>query len=141
MLKILVVEDDISIADMLQEVLEAAGFFVTDIACTVDEATRSVNLHRPDVAVVDLCLANGDVGSEIRRRLAGGTHLPILFSTGSSDALGLTRSDGDAVIIKPYRLQDVSRGIEILSQLAKFGKTSLAFPRSFRLLDFTPAIS
>jgi DNA-binding response OmpR family regulator len=133
---VLIVEDDILIADMLQTVLEAEGYFVTDIARTVEEATLSVGRHQPDFAVIDVRLANGDLGTDIRACLSKDTRVPILFSTGSgSGDPVLTTAEGDAVLTKPYRLEEVGRGLEILAQLAASGKTSLAFPRNFRLLE------
>jgi len=45
---------------------------------------------------------------------------------------------GDAVMTKPYRLTDVGRGLEIIDELARLGRTRLPLPPNFRLL--APAI-
>jgi hypothetical protein len=47
---------------------------------------------------------------------------------------GMTMADGVAVMKKPYRLRDVGCALKIIDELARFGRTQQAFPRSFRLL-------
>ena len=59
MKNVLIVEDDFSIADLLQTALEADGYYVTGIARTVAEALKAAEQHLPDFAVVDVYLAKG----------------------------------------------------------------------------------
>jgi DNA-binding response OmpR family regulator len=132
---ILILEDDLSIADLLQEALEAQGYSVIGIAGTVAEAMKIARQHQPDVTVVDVRLANGDLGTEFSAQLRKNHDCPVLFSTGSTDDPVLTKTDGDAVMIKPYLMNDVGRAITILLELRNFGRTSLPFPRSFSLLE------
>jgi CheY-like chemotaxis protein len=61
---ILILEDDLSIADLLQEALEAQGYSVIGIAGTVAEAMKIARQHQPDVTIADVRLANGDLGTE-----------------------------------------------------------------------------
>ena len=132
---VLVVEDDYSIADMLQEALEKNGYRVSSIARTVEEALISAKLDVPDFAVIDIRLANGGHGAEIGVRLRATTGAGILFSTGNSNNGTLTKSDGDAVVTKPYKLNDVALGLTIIDQVRKFGRTDLPLPHNFRLLE------
>jgi hypothetical protein len=62
----------------------------------------------------------------------------IVFSTGNDDAC-LTLREGDAVMVKPYRMRDVARGFKILGELAQAGRTQLAYPRNFRVLHAAAA--
>jgi DNA-binding response OmpR family regulator len=134
MLNVLIVEDDLSIADLLQEALEADGFCVTGIASTVGEAVQSAEQHCPDFAIIDIRLANGEMGTDFGVHLRQTTDVKILYSTGNSNgSFGLALS-GDAVITKPYRMVDVGRGLKIIEQLAQSGQTQIMFPRNFRLL-------
>jgi CheY-like chemotaxis protein len=134
MLNVLIVEDDLTIADLLLDALEGDGYHVTGIARTVDEAVLSAQQNQPDVAIVDVRLANGDLGTDLSARLHQPNNIRIMFSTGNSNDEKLMSSCGDAVMTKPYRLTDVGRGLEIIDQLARTGHTMLTFPRSFRLL-------
>jgi DNA-binding response OmpR family regulator len=65
-LKILIAEDDLMIADTVEEAAIQAGFDVCGIARTVGEAVALGLRHKPDLAVIDLCLADGGLGTEVR---------------------------------------------------------------------------
>jgi DNA-binding response OmpR family regulator len=134
MLDVLIVEDDFSIADLLQRALEAEGYRVTGIACTVEEAIAAAEEHEPHFAVIDVHLAHGGLGIDVGARLRKTTTIGIMFSTGN-DNKTLTTRDGDAVMTKPYRMSDVGRGLKIIGELARFGQTQLTHPRNFRLLS------
>lgn len=143
MLSVMIVEDDLSIADLLQWALETDGYLVTGIARTVKEAAQLAERYEPDVAVVDIRLANGDLGTSVAAHLRRTTNTKIMFSTGNSNDEGSLNACGDAVMTKPYRMSDVGRGLTIIDQLARSGQTTLPFPRNFRLLapadlDLTP---
>ncbi|MGD0103085.1 MAG: response regulator [Rhodopila sp.] len=134
MLNVLIVEDDLMIADLLQEALEADGYHVTGIARTVKEAVQSAEQHHADVAVVDIRLANGDLGTDVAAHLREKTTTRVMFSTGNSNDLDQIARYGDAVMTKPYRLSDVGRGLRIIDEVARSGHSQLTFPRNFRLL-------
>ena len=134
MVHVLIVEDDLSIADLLEELLKADGFSVCGIVRSVQEAKDSVALRKPDFAVVDIRLAHGDLGTEVAANLRQTTDAGIIFSTGNSNDMVLMRSLGDAVMTKPYRLSDVGRGLKIIDEITRFGCTKLVFPRNFQLL-------
>ncbi len=138
MLNVLIVEDDLTIAGLLQEALEADGYHVTGIARTVNEALKLAKQTEPDIAVVDIGLANGDLGTDVGRYLRQETSTRVLFSTGNSSDLSMMNACGDAVMTKPYRLSDVGRGLEIIDKLARSGHTKLTPPHNFRLL--APAV-
>ena len=131
---VLIVEDDLTIADMLQEALEADGFQVTGIACTIKAAVRLAEQHRPDFAVIDIRLANGDLGTDLGEHLHQTSTVKVMYSTGNSNELDDLEPSGHAVIMKPYRMADIGRGLKIIDQLAEYGHTELTYPRNFRLL-------
>ncbi len=134
MTQVLIVEDNYSLADLLQDVLQTDGYHVTGIVRTREEAVAAIRRQEPDFAVIDVNLAHGSVGNTIKADLGSGFEkLGILFSTGSDGGL-LTSAEGDAVMTKPYRLSDVGRALKIIAELIASGKTELPFPRSFRLL-------
>jgi len=131
---VLIVEDDLSIADLLQRELEAAGYSVSGIARTTREAKNSAELQVPDFAIVDIRLANGDLGTDVAARLRRTTKAGIIFSTGNSNDLTTMAPLGDAVMTKPYRISDIGRGLRIIDEMTRFGRTELTFPRNFQLL-------
>jgi len=134
MLKILIAEDDLMIADMAGEFLSASGYEVCGIARTVGEAVAFSKAHRPDLALIDLRLARGDIGTEIARQLPAGERPGILYASGNVSQFALTKNDGEASISKPYSAEDLVRGLEIVAELVATGIASMPFPRGFRVL-------
>ena len=57
MLRVLIAEDDLMIADLAEEILIDAGYEVCGIARTVAEAVALAHKHKPDLAVLDFRLA------------------------------------------------------------------------------------
>jgi len=134
MVKILIAEDDLMIADMAGEFLSARGYEVCGIARTVGEAVAFSRAHRPDLALIDLRLARGDIGTEIIRQLPPGERPGILYASGNVSQFALTKNDGEASISKPYSAEDLVRGLEIVAELVATGIASTPFPRGFRVL-------
>ena len=69
MLKVLIAEDDLMIADLAEEILIDGGYDVCGIARTVAEAVALAHRHKPDLVVLDLRLADGGLGTEIAAQL------------------------------------------------------------------------
>ena len=139
MLKVMIAEDDLMIADLAEEVLTQHGYEVCGIARTVAEAVAIGQLHKPDLAVLDLRLAGGGLGTEIAARLGPDCRPGVLYATGNVSRVMLTAIDGDACLAKPYRSADLLRGLEIVAGLVATGIASRPFPRGFQILS--PAAS
>jgi len=131
---VLIVEDDLSIADLLEGELEVAGYSICGIARTTSEAVASAEQHEPDFAIIDIRLANGDLGTDVAAHLRRTTKAGIIFSTGNSNDLSVMSPLGDAVMTKPYRMSDVGRGLKIIDEVARSGHSAIIFPRNFQLL-------
>ncbi len=139
MLKVLIAEDELMTADLLEEVLTANGYDVCGIARTVDEGVALGELHKPDLAVLDVRLARGDRGPEIARRLKSSRgKLGVLYATGDDPRNStLTLADGEASIAKPYHPDDIVRALVIVREIVTAGTATPPFPSSFRLLPKT----
>jgi DNA-binding response OmpR family regulator len=134
MLKVLIAEDELIIADLLEEALVMSGYEVCGIARTVDEAVALTDLHKPDLAVFDVRLAQGGRGTEIARRVDR-KKLGILYATGADTRHSpLTSADGIASITKPYRIEDLDRALAIVQEIMLTGTTTRSLPAGLRLL-------
>jgi len=135
MLKVLIAEDELMIADVLEDALRESGYEVCGIARTVDEAVALFELHKPDLAVLDVRLAKGGRGPDIVRQLDGKRRAGILYATGDDARIStLTLADGEAAIAKPYRTADVVRALAIVREIVTAGTATPPFPSGFRLL-------
>jgi DNA-binding response OmpR family regulator len=140
MLRVLIAEDDLMIADLIEETLVAHGYEVCGIASTVAEGIALGRLHQPDFAIIDMRLADGGLGTDLafeldRAHLGIVFALGILYATGNISLLLQKVADGDACLAKPYRPEDLMRSLKIVTDMIIFGIASPPFPRGFQLLD------
>jgi len=135
MLKVLIAENDLLMADMLDEILVDGGYEVCGIARTVEEGIALGERHKPDLALLDLRLASGGLGTEIAAKLDRRNGLGILYATGNAGQITLTKDDGEAVLDKPYRPSDVVRALEIVEDIVTTGKATRPFPAGFHVLE------
>src|SRR5260370_1442223 len=78
--RLLVVEDEPSICELLAASLRYAGFQVVTAAAG-NEAVEQAGRHRPDLILLDIMLPDMDGFDVVRRLRRGGTHTPLVFLT------------------------------------------------------------
>jgi two-component system OmpR family response regulator len=107
--RLLVVEDEPNILELLSASLRLAGF---DVATATGglEALTAVQRHRPDLVVLDVMLPDLD-GFDVARRLrTGDTRTPVLFLTArdaTEDKVAGLTVGGDDYVTKPFSLEEV----------------------------------
>ena len=141
MLKVLIVEDDLMLADFAEEILVEQGYEVSGIARTVTEAVALARHSRPDLVMLDMRLADGGLGTEVAAQLLPLGRPGILYVTGNMSQLVLNSADGDACLGKPYRSADLLRGLEIVAEIVATGEAHPPFPGGFQLLHSKAAES
>jgi DNA-binding response OmpR family regulator len=134
MLKVLIAEDNLMIADMAEYLLVQQGYEVCGIAATVDEAVALGLRYKPDLALIDFRLADGRLGTEVATRLRAVHRIGVLFATGNDAAAALEDAEGEACLCKPYQTEDLMRALEIVSEIVATGAAVPPFPRGLRLL-------
>jgi CheY-like chemotaxis protein len=134
LLKVLIAEDDLMIADLAEEILIDEGYEICGIARTVAEAVALAHHHKPDFAVLDLRLDDGGLGTEIAAQLLPLGRLGVLYATGNASQVVLTTANGDACLSKPYSPTDLLRGLKIVAEIVANGKASSSFPKGFQVL-------
>jgi DNA-binding response OmpR family regulator len=132
MLKVLIVEDDLMLADFAEEIIVEQGYEVSGIARTVTDAVALARRCRPDLVILDLRLADGGLGTEVAAQLPAVGRPGILYVTGNMSQVALIH--GDACLAKPYRSVDLLRSLEIVAGIVATGKAQPPFPRGFHLL-------
>jgi DNA-binding response OmpR family regulator len=131
---VMIAEDDLMVADMLEEVLTERGYDVCGIAHTVDKAVELGERHKPDLAILDIRLAGGGIGTDIPARLKPQGRMGVLYASGHAGQVNLTKADGDALLVKPYRSEDVVRALKIVENIVSTDEDSRRFPKGFSLL-------
>ncbi len=126
--RVLVVEDEVSLAELLTMALRYEGWDVRSAGDGLS-AVRTAREFGPDLVVLDIMLPDID-GLEVLRRLRAGTPtLPVLFLT-AKDAVedriaGLTVG-GDDYVTKPFSLEEVMARLRAL--LRRSGMTVARTP-------------
>jgi two-component system, OmpR family, response regulator len=126
--RVLVVEDEVSLAELLTMALRYEGWEVRSAGDGL-AAVRTAREFGPDLVVLDIMLPDID-GLEVLRRLrAGAPTLPVLFLT-AKDAVedriaGLTVG-GDDYVTKPFSLEEVMARLRAL--LRRSGMTVARTP-------------
>ncbi|MDH2430386.1 response regulator transcription factor [Sphaerisporangium sp. TRM90804] len=107
--RLLVVEDDPNILELLAASLRFAGFEVA-VAGRGADAVAAAQRRRPDLIVLDVMLPDMDGFDVVRRLRGGGAHTPVVFLTArdaTEDKIrGLTLG-GDDYVTKPFSLEEV----------------------------------
>ena len=82
-LSVLIVEDEVLIAMDWEFLIEAAGHRVIATTRTADAALAADQMHGPDVALMDLRLAEGSSGIEAGERLLNELNIRCIFLSGN----------------------------------------------------------
>jgi two-component system, OmpR family, response regulator len=107
--RLLVVDDEPSIRELLTASLRFAGFEVFPAADGA-EALKLADQHRPDLVVLDIMLPDLDGFTVTRKLRERGRDVPVVFLTARDDTsdkvTGLTVG-GDDYVTKPFSLEEV----------------------------------
>ena len=106
--KILVVDDDSSLAEMLTIVLRNEGF-EPRVCSTGDRALSVVRDFKPDVVLLDLMLPGKD-GVDVCREIRAESGVPIIMLTAKSDTVDIVvglESGADDYVVKPFKPKEL----------------------------------
>lgn len=110
-LRILIVEDEILIALELESLLQDAGHDVVGIAASSAEALALSQSLDPDLAFVDIHLADGPTGVDVARHLSSEQDVIVLFMTANSKRIPEDFAGARGVIAKPYTERGVKEAL------------------------------
>ena len=139
-MKILVVDDDVMLADLLEDLLLHQGHEVCGVATNVADAVALVRLHRPEIAILDMKLRGVELGSDIVHRLAESddlTGLGILYITGGPAFAQQRACIGHAYLQKPYSAATLAAALPIVQGIVRHGAAPGALPYGMQLLGMT----
>ena len=110
--KVLVVDDETGIANMLAERLQVAGY----VPLVADDAQRAMQLVRtraPDVILTDHYMPEVDGATFVRQLRDDGYDIPvILMSAGVDGELVALRVHASGFLAKPFPFSDAIDAIE-----------------------------
>ena len=126
-IKVLIIEDDLIIAENLKENLLEMGYSIVGIASRTEEAISLFTEHSPDICLVDIYLKGSSKnGIEIMEFLNAGESIPIIYLTSFADSEYRDRAkstNAAAYLIKPASKKQIDVAIDFA--LSNFHKPKL----------------
>ncbi len=127
-IKILIVEDNVIIADDMQSMLEEIGYEVVDNVIVYEQAVEVLKNNHIDLVLIDIILASDKTGIDLGRHIRDVYNIPFVFVTSNSDKATVENAKTvkpDGYLVKPFEQQDLYTSIEIaLSNFNYSNKTS-----------------
>ena len=102
-LTVMIVEDNLMLADLLEEILVSHGHRVCGIARTRSEAFALAKAERPELVLADISLADGSSGIDAVVDILARMDVPVIFITAFPERL-LTgeRPEPAYLVSKPF---------------------------------------
>ncbi len=113
---ILVVEDEVIVAEDVRRRLEEMGYRVTGVVSRGDQALTLVRRTHPDLVLMDIGLKGTVDGIEAARSILDEADVPIVFASAYSDDATLRRAktiDPFGFVLKPFDERELRTAIEI----------------------------
>ncbi len=113
--KVLVVEDEFLIAELLSDMVSDLGLIVCGIADTADGAVRTAATTHPDLVLMDVRLKGAKDGVDAALEIRSASGCPVVFITGSREPANVARIDGAhpaATLFKPIFQHQLQRTLE-----------------------------
>ncbi len=127
-IKILIVEDNVIIADDMQSMLEEIGYEVVDNVIVYEQAVEVLKNNHVDLVLIDIILASDKTGIDLGKHIRSQYNIPFIFVTSNSDKATVENAKTvkpDGYLVKPFEQQDLYTSIEIaLSNFNYSKKTS-----------------
>ncbi len=113
--KILIVEDEFIIADVLRNLLQNAGYEVCGIADSVAEAIELVAAQKPGFVLLDIYLKGKLTGIDLANHLTD-KNIPFVYLSANSNQKILEaakKTNPYGFVVKPFREKDVLVALDI----------------------------
>ncbi|QIP13861.1 sigma 54-interacting transcriptional regulator [Spirosoma aureum] len=114
-INVLIVEDEFLVANDLRVIVKQAGYKVTGIAASVEEANENLQKQKPDLVLLDIRLKGILSGIDFARKLRAENIAFVYISANSSQKVleEAKSTDPYGFIVKPFREKDLLVALDI----------------------------
>jgi two-component system, LytTR family, response regulator LytT len=115
-IKIVVVEDDLLIAEGIYRSLKSLGYNVLKPVENYTSALEIINLEKPGLIFLDIRLSGSKDGIDLANEINALYDIPFIFLTSNSDPLTIERAkktNPAGYLLKPFTKDDLYSTIEI----------------------------
>tara|TARA_R110001592_G_scaffold3407_4_gene19172 strand:+ start:3224 stop:3835 length:612 start_codon:yes stop_codon:yes gene_type:complete len=114
--RILVVDDEVIIADDLCSTLNTLGYDVLEPALSYKQAIETLDTESVDLAILDINLGGKKTGMDVAEYIQEHLRIPFIYLSSHTDTKTLELAKNTmpyAYLVKPYGATDVMTAIEI----------------------------
>ncbi|SHN41902.1 sigma-54 dependent transcriptional regulator [Chitinophaga sp. CF418] len=114
-IKILIVEDEFIVGNALRLAVETAGYRVTGMVASVEEAEENIRNQQPDLVLLDIRLEGESSGIDLARKLRA-ENIPFIYLSAHSSQKILEEAkttEPYGFLVKPFRENDLLVALEI----------------------------
>lgn len=115
-IRILIVEDNVIIADDMQSMLEEIGYEIVDNVIVYEQAVKVLESEQVDLVLIDIILASDKTGIDLGKHIRDNYDIPFIFVTSNSDRATVENAKTvkpNGYLVKPFEQQDLYTSIEI----------------------------
>ncbi|MCF7958572.1 MAG: response regulator, partial [Phycisphaerae bacterium] len=114
--KVMIVEDNATVAQDCCDSLESLGYTVTAIIASAEESIERVDLDRPDAVLMDIHLRDAMDGVEASEKIYSQFGIPVVFLSAYSDRELLMRAKHAGAfgyLVKPFNERELYATLEM----------------------------
>ncbi len=130
-IKILIVEDNVIIADDMQSMLEEIGYEVVGNVIIYEQAVEVLKNKKVDLVLIDIILASDKTGIDLGEHIRANYNIPFIFVTSNSDRATVEKAKKvkpNGYLVKPFEQQDLYTSIEIAISNIEANASQLGAP-------------
>lgn len=116
MKKILIVEDEVFVADLLSQILVKIGYELTEHASSYEEAIQKFGDSIFDLVLLDITLGGDKTGIDVANFIRLKSDVPYIYLSSHADSETLEMAKKTmpyAYLVKPFNQNDVFAAIEV----------------------------
>ena len=136
--KIMIVEDNTTVAKDCQDCLENLGYKVTSIVVSGEESIQKAETELPDAVLMDIRLRDKMNGIEAAEQIYTRFEIPVVFLSayGDRELLEQAKKVGSfGYLIKPFEERELHATLEMALYKAKTTKQNKQMEARLRLLE------
>ncbi len=115
--RILIIEDEVLIAEDLASILKEMGYEITAVAYSVEDAREAFAKMIPDLVLMDINLEGRVDGIELAHEFGlSDRGIPLIYISSYADAMTVrraSRTGPKGYIVKPFEEKDIFCAVEI----------------------------
>lgn len=115
-MNVLIVEDELIVADYLKKILEKHQVNVIGMVDSISMAKASIQKSKPDLCVVDIRLVDGDSGIDLGVYL-NQENIPFIYLTANNEITTIKKAvltKPQSYLTKPFSERDIIAAIELI---------------------------